>query len=452
MRKKLIMIAGICILIVGGFGVMRYQNRATLRADFAKYRVSAQGATSVANFGAVGDGKTNDTKALQKALNHGGKLYVPKGTYLVSATTAKTIAEKIKRVVLTNGLKLRSHTTLVLNDQATLKVITNDAFSSTLLNATNVADIQIYGGRLQGDRTTHQAKYTDSFHGEPHYAGETGWGIMMNGVHKMKVAFVRLDHFWGDGIDLLTSNEKKARTNRHIQLKHLTIDHNRRTGIAVESAVDVDMAFNQISDTSGTAPSAGVNLEPSAFKNLKLRLVKNISVRDSTFKHNNGSAIQTYGLGTHTSEFKTGKAQINDISILDNHISHSNTNAWNVQDGTWDQAFNGQITIVGAKAVHLARNVLTHPDSAGTAGLQKPYPYAANSQPHAGIYVGYSDVSLGDNVLPDQDLVIQGPRSKNYANRNAKVTIGLGNHYRKLVSDPAGPVVSMMSLSQSAAK
>lgn len=452
MRKKMIMIAGTCILIIGGFGFIRYQSRASLRTDFAKYQLSSLGATSVTNFGVVGDGKTDDTKALQKALNHGGKLYVPKGIYLVSATTAKTIAEKTKRVVLTNGLKLRSHTTLVLNDHATLKVIANDAFSSTLLNATNVSDIQIYGGRLQGDRTTHQVKHTYSFHGEPHYAGETGWGILLNGAHKVKVAHVRLDHFWGDGIDLLTSNAKNAQTNRHIQLKHLTIDHNRRTGIAVESAVDVDIAFNRISDTSGTAPSAGVNLEPSAFKNPKLRLVKNISVRDSTFKHNNGSAIQTYGLGTHTSEFKTGKAEISDVSILDNHISHSNTNAWNVQDGTWNQAFNGQITIVGASAVHLARNVLTDPDPAGTTGLQKPYAYAANSQPYAGIYLGYSDVGLSDNSLRHQDLVIQGPRSKNYANRNAKVTIGLGNHYRKLVTDPAGPVVSVMSLSRSTAK
>lgn len=452
MRKKMIIIAGICILIVGGFGYMRYQSRAALRADYAKYQVSAQGATSLTNFGAVGDGKTNDTKALQKALNHGGKLYIPKGTYLVSATVAKTVAEKTKRVVLSNGLKLRSHTTLVLNAHATLKVMTNDAFSSTLLNATNVSDIQIYGGRLQGDRTTHHAKYTYNFHGDAHYAGETGWGILLNGAHKVKVAHVRLDHFWGDGIDLLTSNEKNARTNRHIQLKHLTIDHNRRTGIAVESADDVDIAFNQISHTSGTAPSAGVNLEPSAFKNPKLRVVKNISVRDSTFKHNNGSAIQTYGLGTHTSEFKTGKAEISDVNILDNQISHSNTNAWNVQDGTWNQAFNGQITIVGAKAVHLARNVLTDPDPAGTAGLQKPYAYAANSQPYAGIYLGYSDVGLSDNSLRHQDLVIQGPRSKNYAKRNAKVTIGLGNHYRKLVTDPAGPLVSVMSLSQSTAK
>lgn len=452
MRKKMIIIAGICILIVGGFGLMRYQSRGALRADFAKYQVSSNGATSVTNFGVVGDGKTDDTKALQKALNHGGKLYIPKGTYLVSATVAKTVAEKTKRVVLSNGLKLRSHTTLILNAHATLKVIANDSFSSTLLNATNVSDIQIYGGRLQGDRTTHQVKHTYSFHGEPHYAGETGWGILMNGADKVKVAHVRLDHFWGDGIDLLTSNEKNARTNRHIQLKHLTIDHNRRTGIAVESGIDVDMAFNQISDTSGTAPSAGVNLEPSAFKNPKLRLVENVSVRDSTFQHNNGSAIQTYGLGTHTAEFKSGKAQISDVRILDNHISHSNTNAWNVQDGTWDQAFNGQITIVGAKGVYLARNVLTDPDPAGTTGLQKPYAYAANSQPHAGIYIGYSDVSLGDNVLRDQDLVIQGPRSKNYAGRNAKVTISLGNHYRKLVTDPAGPVVSVMSLTQSTAK
>ena len=39
---------------------------------------------SVKDFGAVGDGITNDTAAFQAALNRGGAIYIPAGTYMVS--------------------------------------------------------------------------------------------------------------------------------------------------------------------------------------------------------------------------------------------------------------------------------------------------------------------------------------------------------------------------------
>ena len=51
--------------------------------------------TSVKDFGAVGDGVTDDTSAIQAAVNSGADwIYFPSGTYLVSS--AITIASKIK--------------------------------------------------------------------------------------------------------------------------------------------------------------------------------------------------------------------------------------------------------------------------------------------------------------------------------------------------------------------
>ena len=41
---------------------------------------------SVKDFGAVGDGVTNDTTAIQAALNNRGRIYIPAGTYIVSST------------------------------------------------------------------------------------------------------------------------------------------------------------------------------------------------------------------------------------------------------------------------------------------------------------------------------------------------------------------------------
>lgn len=68
---------------------------------------------SVVDFGAVGDGVTDDTAAIQAAFDSGAKLvYLPKGTYLVTAITATDIsilgdgarASIIKGSVATNNV------------------------------------------------------------------------------------------------------------------------------------------------------------------------------------------------------------------------------------------------------------------------------------------------------------------------------------------------------------
>ncbi len=46
------------------------------------------GFTNIKNWGAVGDGITNDTTAIQCALNAGGNLWVPSGVYIVSTNIA----------------------------------------------------------------------------------------------------------------------------------------------------------------------------------------------------------------------------------------------------------------------------------------------------------------------------------------------------------------------------
>ena len=56
---------------------------------------------SAKNFGAKGDGTTNDTTSIQNALNSltsGGTLYIPPGTYILSGTTGVTIPSNVRVV------------------------------------------------------------------------------------------------------------------------------------------------------------------------------------------------------------------------------------------------------------------------------------------------------------------------------------------------------------------
>lgn len=86
---------------------------------------------SVTDFGAVGDGVTTDTTALQAALNHGGTIYVPAGTYKSGELTASV-----------------ANTTLILDKGATLHFPTLGANKHGITVTANYFSIK--GGKLSG--------------------------------------------------------------------------------------------------------------------------------------------------------------------------------------------------------------------------------------------------------------------------------------------------------------
>jgi|SRR5690554_607629 len=68
------------------------------------YTYSQAGTINVKDFGALGDGKTNDTKAIQKAISQGAKegkkVVFSKGVYLVDELTISTSLEGIDNVTI----------------------------------------------------------------------------------------------------------------------------------------------------------------------------------------------------------------------------------------------------------------------------------------------------------------------------------------------------------------
>lgn len=72
---------------------------------------------SVKDFGAVGDGVTDDTASIQAALNYGGYVFIPDGTYLLST--------KVTIGLETSFLQIGSDTQLFGSRKAVLKVAPN---------------------------------------------------------------------------------------------------------------------------------------------------------------------------------------------------------------------------------------------------------------------------------------------------------------------------------------
>lgn len=370
----------------------------------------------VSDFGAVGNGKDDDTKNIQKALDEAGDskgkvVYFPKGTYMINTNDSESTKENVQRFVNTSvGLKVKSNTTILMDDDAVLKAIPNEFYSYTVLNFKESSNVSIYGGQILGDREDHIYKYAKLRRGNPEYNGETGWGILMVSSSNIIIDNVTISGMWGDGIDLFADKESKT-SNSHIKIKNSHISNNRRQGISIENAENLLIENNVIEKTKGTDPSAGINIEPADFKNHSLRAVKDVIIRKNKFLNNDDAGVLLYGMGEKVFYDKDGdgnqqKAQIDNILISENDFDGNNTNHQNVQDGAWAGAYNGQIMIVGASNVDVHNNKLTNPKPLGSMNNTNAQ-FKANSNPYAGILVGYSDsVNIWDNQMKNQNISV----------------------------------------------
>lgn len=210
---------------------------------------------NVKNFGAKGDGITDDTAAIQSAINDtyakgGGTIYIPEGTYLINPVLS---------------VKLKSNVNLYIADDATLKAqaTTNDTYAVVKIG--NVSNVKVIGGNIVGERDIHLGT-----------GGEWGHGISITGSKDIYVADVNVSDCWGDGIYIGSNSVKNYSTN--IYIERFNIDRARRNGISVISGINVTIKDGIISNTNGTAPQCGICLEP----NTTTEFLQNILIEDVT--------------------------------------------------------------------------------------------------------------------------------------------------------------------------
>lgn len=215
--------------------------------------------------GAKGDGRTDDTDAIQAAIDEvggtGGMVLVPQGTYMVDAVKKK------------RRLTLRSDMTLKLAKDAVLKAIANDSRKYAVLSISNVSDVTVAGGTLEGDRTEHKGK-----------AGEAGMGIRIdNDAKRVTISGVTARKMWGDGFYVEGAKD--------IKFCSVIADNNRRQGLSIVEANGVLVTDSVFRNTRGTRPSAGIDLEPDHAE----QKIVNVRIQNSKFIDNAGPGIEIAG-------------------------------------------------------------------------------------------------------------------------------------------------------------
>lgn len=208
-----------------------------------KSRARGNARVNVRDFGARGNGSTDDTGAIQRAINalpgNGGTVYIPAGTYMIDAE---------------RSIRLRSRMHLQLDNDAKLKAKPTSSHKYDVVLADEVHAVEISGGQIIGERHQHRGT-----------SGEYGMGIRIRGCEWVTVRDIRLSDCWGDGITVGPKPVWRAPyiMSRDVDIDNIVCTGNRRNGLSIGNAIDVKVYNSEFSDTHGTTPECGIDIEPS---------------------------------------------------------------------------------------------------------------------------------------------------------------------------------------------
>jgi parallel beta-helix repeat protein len=221
---------------------------------------------NVKDKGAKGDGSTDDTQAIQSAVDavagSGGTVLVPDGTYAIDTVTK-------------HGINLRNNMTFRMSSGAVLKALPNNRNWYQILFLDGVSNVNIIGGTLQGERDLHQGT-----------TGEWGYGVGINASTNIVVEGVLAKDFWGDGFFV-------SYGSKDIKLCSVVADRNRRQGLSIVGVDGIVVQDSVFKNTNGTWPMAGIDIEPDVDTS-----VNNVRIVRSQFLNNAGNGIEVYN-GNH---------------------------------------------------------------------------------------------------------------------------------------------------------
>jgi parallel beta-helix repeat protein len=222
----------------------------------------------VRDHGAKGDGVRDDTSSFQDAIDalpeDGGTVYVPAGAYVIDPT---------------RNVKLRSRMHLSLATGAKLLAKPNDAPRAYVLLAQELEDVEISGGRIIGDRDSHLGT-----------TGEWGHGIRVRGCSGVTIRNINISRCWGDGISAggMKNSGEPGRQGRDYIFEKVVCTENRRQGLTIGSSRGVRIRNCEFSDTGGTAPGAGIDIEPD------MDVASDVLIENCLVRGNRGPGIALY--------------------------------------------------------------------------------------------------------------------------------------------------------------
>jgi len=208
--------------------------------------------------GYVKDGSVDYTSKLQEAINNHQDVVFPDFPVMVN----------------TAGLSLKSNTSVFFKKHSKVVLQSNSLPSYVIIKIYHQQNIKVYSAVVEGDRDNHQGT-----------AGEGGMGIKIAGSSNITLYSPKVSKCWGDGIYL--ANDRDV-VSDGITISNAQLDFNRRNGLTITGGRNISIDNALVSNTSGTPPMAGIDIEPNDYKSI----VDNVSITGYTSYNNKTSGLQ----------------------------------------------------------------------------------------------------------------------------------------------------------------
>lgn len=196
-------------------------------------------------FGAIGDGITDDTLAIQAAINICESVVFAPKTYLVSNQHNVSYKDFY-------ALTLYKGKHYLYGNNATIKLADNELQYYAVLRVTSTESTIIDNFTIIGDKDNHINPT------------EFGFGILVEyGNNFVNIRNCDISKMTGDAIivDKYSSTKDDSKT---IVIEKCTLHHCRRQGISLINGTDVFIKDCILSNIEGTDPNSGIDIEPVA--------------------------------------------------------------------------------------------------------------------------------------------------------------------------------------------
>lgn len=227
------------------------------------------GALGQADVSWWGFDEEDSTDALQAALDSGA---------------AKVTIPYMGKPWITRPLTMRSNQEIYLEPGVVVLAKKGEfrGRGDSLFRATDESNITFrgYGATLRMRKRDYQQP--------PYERAEWRMGLSFNGCTNILVEGVRIESSGGDGIYAGATGQQAY--CKDMTVRNVTCHDNHRQGISVIGAENLLIEGCTFSNTWGTAPGAGIDLEPDGPHE---RLV-NILIKDCVFENNEGHEVLVY--------------------------------------------------------------------------------------------------------------------------------------------------------------
>lgn len=231
--------------------------------------------------GFVKDGTIDYTREIQKAIDQYSILIFPSFPLLISDI----------------GLDFHSNSKIAFQKGSKVLLRQSSKTHYQIFRIWDVKNIQLFFPVIIGDRKSHIGK-----------SGEWGMGISISDAENVLIFAPKVSECWGDGLYITG----KKTPSKNIKIYNGWFDYNRRNGISIISAKNLQLINVISSNTFGTNPMSGIDIEPN----------KNINVIDS-FYLKNIYTINNYKVGIKIqlrTLLRNDYSPLTNIKIL-NHFS-----------------------------------------------------------------------------------------------------------------------------------